>query len=298
MKKLLIITCLLASCVLFLEGCKKKCHDKTNPDCENYDPCYGKKVTSAQFVIEELLLDDWNGKEIWIESDTFYGGNNTSKVRFRALSDADSFIWKIGAETLHSKSFIKNSFPSELRETFSLIVINKKPNRNCFPQDDGRDTSVHKIYTWPEQYYWDVNSKKYVFTNPTPTQGYYKGYYKSLPNSEVVIRLYDSNLYCFAVTSVDKSNGYLANIPNGYSTFKDCQFAQSNPTGRIPFGCVFAGLRKPNDSNSKITTVRVRGIALLGKDRKSIHIEMGWQDFTQPWTGQSWKDEFNGIKIK
>ncbi len=280
-----------------LGSCKKKCYDKANPDCENYDPCYGKKETSAQFVIEELLLDDWNGKEIWIEADTFNGGY-VSTVRFRALNDADSFIWTIGAETLHTKSFIRNSFPRNLHDNVSLIVVNKHPNSKCFPSDDGRDTSIHKIFTWPEEYYWDMNLKKHVFTNPTPIKGFYKGYYKSMPVSEVIIGFYDSNLYCPAVDPFIRPNGYLINIPNGYNTFEDCQYVISQPFGSIPFGCIFAGLRKPNDSNSKITMVKVRGIALLGKDRKSLHIEMGWQDFSQPWTGQSWKDEFNGIKIK
>lgn len=60
MKQIIIITILLLS----LQSCKDCCEDPTNPDCENYDPYYGKHKTSAHFIIEESLRD------YWIECDT------------------------------------------------------------------------------------------------------------------------------------------------------------------------------------------------------------------------------------
>jgi hypothetical protein len=36
-----------------------KCQDPTKIECENYDPCYGKKPISAAFKIEELVGNRW-----------------------------------------------------------------------------------------------------------------------------------------------------------------------------------------------------------------------------------------------
>jgi hypothetical protein len=82
-----------------------------------------------------------------------------SKIRFRALNDADSFIWEIGASKYYTKSVILNSFPENMHDKITLIAVNNHPNKNCFPADNGRDTSIHKIFTWPAESYYDVNSK-------------------------------------------------------------------------------------------------------------------------------------------
>ncbi len=278
-----------------LGSCKKKCFDKSNTECENYDPCFDKKVTSAQFVIEEYLFN-WDGKDIWIESDTFNGSKSSSKIRFRALNDADSFIWEIGADKFHTKTVIRSSFPENLHDNVSLIVINKQPNKRCFPLDDGRDTSIHKIYTWPEEKYWDVNLKQNVFNHPNPIKGFYKGYYESKPNAEVVIRFYDSNIYCPSINSFIQPNGYLINIPNGYGKFNDCERAYQGDMGGLPFACIIFGDVTPINIFPQVERLRVRGYAILGKDRKSVHIEFGWDNFSNP--NLNGKDEFNGIKIK
>jgi hypothetical protein len=278
-----------------LSSCKKKCFDKSNKDCENYDPCFGKKETSAQFVIEEYLFD-WEGKEIWVEADTFNGSKSSSKIRFRALNDADSFIWVIGAERFHTKTVIRSSFPSNLRDKVSLIVINKQPNKRCFPLDDGRDTSIHMIYTWPEEKYWDVNLKRNIFIHPNPVKGIYKGYYKSNPKLEVVVAFYDSNIYCPAIDPFNQPNAYLHNIPNGYGKFNDCDRAYQGEMGGLPFACIIFGDVTPINIMPQVERMRIRGYAILGKDRKSLHMEFNWDNFSKPYLNG--KDEFNGIKIK
>jgi len=47
----------LAALALFTTCCKDDCLDPTNPDCENYDPCYGKTQPSAKFIMEESVID-------------------------------------------------------------------------------------------------------------------------------------------------------------------------------------------------------------------------------------------------
>ena len=155
--KSIILFIYVSTFFLNLTSCKK-CLDPTNPNCSNYNPCSGKMETSANFVIEEYLCN-WEGDEIWIESDTFSGNRMDSKIRFRALYDADSFIWQIGASKYYTKSVILNSFPENMHDKITLIAVNNHPNKNCFPADNGRDTSIHKIFTWPAESYYDVNSK-------------------------------------------------------------------------------------------------------------------------------------------
>ena len=282
--------------LLIAQGCcKEKCNDISNPACENYDPCSGKRQTSANFVIEEYLCD-WEGDEIWIESDTFSGNRMDSKIRFRALNDADSFIWEIGASKYYTKSLILNSFPENRHDKITLIAVNKHTNKNCFPADNGRDTSIHKIFTWPSESYYDVNLKKDIFNKPTPIKGIYKGYYTSKPNLEVIIGFYDSNLYCPSVDPNILSNGYLINIPQGYGKFDNCEYSINSTFGHTPFGCVIAGNQTLVNSNYLNEQIRVRGLALMGKDRKSIQIQMSWFNLMKPEIKGS--DKFNGIKIK
>lgn len=41
---------MLCSILLLSSTCKKKCFDSTNPDCENYDPCYEKHPKLTVYV--------------------------------------------------------------------------------------------------------------------------------------------------------------------------------------------------------------------------------------------------------
>jgi len=50
MKSLLLIS--FSFVLILFSSCKKKCYEPTNSDCENYDPCFGKRVT-ADFSIRQ-----------------------------------------------------------------------------------------------------------------------------------------------------------------------------------------------------------------------------------------------------
>ena len=182
-----------------------------------------------------------------------------------------------------------------MHDKITLIAVNNHLNKNCFPADNGRDTSIHKIFTWPAESYYDVNSKKDIFNKPTPIKGLYKGYYASKPNLEVIIGFYDSNLHCPSVDPNILSNGYLVNIPQGYGKFDNCEYSINSTFGHIPFGCVIAGNQTRFNSNSLNEQIRVRGLALMGKDRKSIQIQLSWFNLMKPEIKGS--DKFNGIKI-
>ena len=64
----LLIT--LTVIMLCFNGCKKDtiCNDPTDPNCKNYDPCYGKTPVSADFGIYEGI----NGAQAFNEADTIF----------------------------------------------------------------------------------------------------------------------------------------------------------------------------------------------------------------------------------
>lgn len=210
--RLIKIITLAFMMVLVFNSCNKKCHDPSNPECENYDPCAGRMRTSAYFVIEERIQNT----ERWIECDSVNGIGNISVVRFRALHNADSFIWTLGSETIHTKSFTRLDFPQMSYIPVTLVVINKNPNKVCFPNDDGRDTFKRIMYTWGKEMEWVPSNNGYKIVNPKPIQGIYKGYYKSNPHREITVILKDTVYSCSILQnqSVYGLIGY--NLPEGY----------------------------------------------------------------------------------
>ena len=114
--------------------CKKKCYDPTNPQCEDYDPCYGKKKVSAQFTIHEAVA---NRSEEWkyYDTDTIF----TDAAYFTALEDNAQYEWHIGADVLTTKKVTRTQFPRGQTIPITLIVT-KTPDKSCFPNDTGRDS--------------------------------------------------------------------------------------------------------------------------------------------------------------
>jgi hypothetical protein len=210
------------------------------------------------------------------------------------LQDADSFIWKIGSGTYNKKSFSLNDFPKNVLLNVSLVLINKNPNKNCFPEDNGIDTSFKTIFVWPEEKVWSNNTC--LFPNPMPIKGTYKGFYKSKPNIETILKFYDTATYCFSTSSNQVlTNPYLINLPLGFATPDSCEYRHSS-IDNLPFACILRstnGVALINTKNQKTNRATLDALAILDKDRKKISIKLNWiDDFG------SHKDEFIGIKIK
>jgi hypothetical protein len=105
----------------------------TTPECENFDPCFGKTKIKADFIVEENLnpYSKVLNEDIWIKGDTIKGKNINYVVRFTELSPADSFIWTIGAQKFYTKSVIQFGFTPGKHYPIQLIIINKNPNKRC-----------------------------------------------------------------------------------------------------------------------------------------------------------------------
>lgn len=104
---------------------KKPCQDPSNPDCENYDPCYGKRPTA------DFTMKQWGGWAI-NPNDSVPEDCDTillHGIRVQALMEnAGSYSWKIGTD---SREFND----SELRMTFSDFKndeSNLNPNNSTY----------------------------------------------------------------------------------------------------------------------------------------------------------------------
>jgi hypothetical protein len=126
-------------------SCKRDCQDYTNPDCENYNPCYGKEKPSAKFIMEEGGMREWqNGQqvEIFYPDSVFQGFG----IRFRSeLTDLKKYkhTWYVGSEVFENvymppiRHFGNTARPQNI--TISH-VIEYTPDLQCFPDDDGKDS--------------------------------------------------------------------------------------------------------------------------------------------------------------
>lgn len=98
--KLLIAT--LISFAVILSSCKESCpcEDSTNPECDNYDPCFGKREINTQFIMNNGY-NGWAPPPDWciermVYSDTF----STTRVRFfvREGNETSTYEWRIGTD--------------------------------------------------------------------------------------------------------------------------------------------------------------------------------------------------------
>lgn len=129
-----------------MESCKRDepCCDATNPECPNYDPCYGKVLPSAGFKMFDGFLHD--GNYVYWEDVVFKGFdvNLTSE-----LNDVEyAHTWYIGSEVFHTQNPPTRRYEEVPRPaTISVShVIRYEPDTVCFPDDDGYDSVVQSFY--------------------------------------------------------------------------------------------------------------------------------------------------------
>ena len=137
----------LLAVFLVLSSCKKdECKDPTNPDCENYDPCYGISMPTAKFLMEEQIWDDSN-ERVYISEDSIFSGSN---IRFRSTFESDEYkhTWYVGSEVLSGFKVTRNFLTVTNRPNYITIshVMEYPVDKMCFPLDDGRDSVSQTFY--------------------------------------------------------------------------------------------------------------------------------------------------------
>ena len=134
----------VVSFLLGLQSCKKeKCIDPSNPQCENYDPCYGKQKLTADFDIYETS-GFFSTKWTPYTTDTI--ASNGAIFIAKDNSDIASYEWHIGSEILTTKSFNRTDFPFNIPVPITLMV-RRKNNFNCFTGGDSVATKTKNLYS-------------------------------------------------------------------------------------------------------------------------------------------------------
>ncbi|MBP5982428.1 MAG: hypothetical protein KA734_01810 [Fluviicola sp.] len=118
-----------------LTSCRKEQPSMTN----GLTDCGCAEETSANFLMEEMTTGN-NNFARFTDTDMIFSSKN---VRFSAKENNAAYTWYIGAEVLHTKEvtrFFDNSF---VGQTIPItLVVKKKPNTICFPNDDGVDSII------------------------------------------------------------------------------------------------------------------------------------------------------------
>ncbi len=124
-----------------LTSCKK---DNQPPMSDGLIACDCAKETSADFRIIESATDDADYGLFITETDTAYANRN---IYFIASEKNADYKWYIGTEIL-TDSMVGRFFPSSVEnQTIPItLVVKKKPNTICFPNDDGYDSITKYIH--------------------------------------------------------------------------------------------------------------------------------------------------------
>jgi hypothetical protein len=171
----MLLTALVSSC--------KKAQPEMNPQ---YEGCDCAKEVSANFLMEEMATPiNWPYEAQLTDTDTMYAGRN---VHFYALEADAEYTWIIGAEEIHDREFYRYFGNALAGQTLEMkLIVNKKPNHICLPNDDGKDTVV--------RYLTIVSEPLDLYSTPKPLL-------------EGVFRLKDANM----ADSIDVTIEILGNI--------------------------------------------------------------------------------------
>ena len=99
--------------------------------------CDCAKEVSADFLMEEMTTGNTNFAR-YTDTDSIFSDKN---VRFTAIEDDAEYTWYIGTEVLHTKSVTRYFDNTLVGQSLPIsLVVKKKSNTICFPNDDGKDS--------------------------------------------------------------------------------------------------------------------------------------------------------------
>lgn len=170
-------------------GCKKEadpCCDASNPNCENYDPCLGKKTINTYFNVRPgdngfPPPPEWCNL---VPTDTF----NSGSVRFDAPNGNpnSTYEWQIGTEI---DKRLGNGFEVDFStylnagnwESFINITLNiRTPPNSCLSNLDDTLVTVNR------ELFFTNKTFQIILANQKTAS--YKGYFTSNKNKEVIIQ--------------------------------------------------------------------------------------------------------------
>ena len=137
---------------LLIVSCKERklpCQDPRNPDCENYNSCIDEKEVNADFtILEYCYFDETNPINAgWDQdSDSIYQDEIWLEATYPKV---ESYTWYVDRypEPLNGKK-VKVGYNEEWRgKNINIkLIVKTKPNKTCFPLNDGIDTVTRSFY--------------------------------------------------------------------------------------------------------------------------------------------------------
>lgn len=183
MKNFLIYS-LLSLFVIVGFGCED-CEDPTNPECDNYAPCYGQSPVTASFEMYDLFpttslnrwLEEFNMSQVPMPDDTAVNHS----IYFEAPEGYTKYTWIVGSETINERGFSRSHFPRGVDIPIQLIVEGEVSP--CFPTDDGIDTLQKNIFIK------EMNPLDSNIINSLLSVGKFEGAYESNPSDIFTIEI-------------------------------------------------------------------------------------------------------------
>jgi hypothetical protein len=119
------------------EDDEDQCRDPTNPECANYDPCFGMVETTAFFTISQALSGFGDNASVFIEDDVVTGGT----LKFSAIpQEGATYTWILGVDTIEGNFEITTELGSLPNGVYpNKLIVTKQTDTTCFPLDTGID---------------------------------------------------------------------------------------------------------------------------------------------------------------
>lgn len=144
-----------------LGSCRKKqCQDPQNPECENYDPCYGKKRINANFRVRPGD-NGFPPPEEWcdlVPCDTLRASSARFDMPLNNPSNS-TYTWQVGSEpTTRTGKFIEVDFSDYLNagnyEKYIPVTLTiRTPLNNCMTHPEDTLIKVTREIFFTEKFY-------------------------------------------------------------------------------------------------------------------------------------------------
>jgi len=207
MKRIIFIA--LGIILLAQYSCKK-----VQPEMKELD-CSCAKETSAEFDIEEIHAYGYDWEKRSITDSTFKEKN----IAFTAKADNATYKWYIGNEILDTKSVVRYFSSDFTGQTIQVtLVVRKKPNYICLPNDDGYDSITKTVV---------ITNRNFdsSFSEPNPTlEGVFRMKEENGSDSvDITIDMYVDTRDRVTISNYD-GNGSVS--PGSYTSMGTCMYRQ------------------------------------------------------------------------
>jgi hypothetical protein len=220
--------------IISLFACRKK---EPQPELSTFNKgCDCAKEVSADFEILELeKLSQFD--PVGTDSDTIFHNKN---VLFKAKEENADYTWYIGSEVMKSKEvgrYFSSAFDKQ--DITVSLVVKKKPNAICLPNDDGYDSITRTFYVQPYGYCDDTDT--YV-NDTTLLEGHYRMKSLTMADSfEVVIDYIDRQTALMQEVDIynyDGEGGNFIGQPRCADTDKSYRQIWFNSPKATNYGCL------------------------------------------------------------